>query len=35
MDGKVEFAADLEEAISKNNKTSKVVCVNKGYSLFI
>lgn len=35
MDGKVEFAADLEEAISKNNKTSKVVCVNKGYSLSI
>lgn len=35
MAGKVSFAADLEEAISKNNKTSKVICVNKGYSLSI
>lgn len=35
MDGKVEFASDLEEAISKNDKTSKVICVNKGYSLSI
>lgn len=35
MDGKLGFAKELEKAISKNNKTAKVVCVNKGYSLKI
>lgn len=33
MEGKLGFAADLEEEISKKDKTSKVVCVNKGYTL--
>lgn len=35
MENKITFSYELEEAISKNNKTSKVVCVNKGYSLTI
>lgn len=35
MSGKIEFASDLEKAISKNDKTSKVICVNKGYSISI
>ena len=35
MKGKVEFASELETAISKKNNTSKVVCVNKGYVLTI
>lgn len=33
MSGKIEFARDLEKEISKNDKTSKVVCVNKNYSI--
>lgn len=33
MNGKIEFANELEVAISKNNKTSKVICVNKGHAL--
>lgn len=33
MEGKREFAADLEQEISKKDKTSKVVCVNKSYML--
>lgn len=33
MEGKREFAADLEREISKKDKTSKVVCVNKSYML--
>ena len=33
MEGKRGFAADLENEISKKDKTSKVVCVNKGYTL--
>lgn len=33
MQGKVEFANELANAISKNNKTSKVICVNKGHTL--
>lgn len=33
MDSKREFAIDLEQEISKKNKTSKVVCVNKSYML--
>lgn len=33
MDGKIEFARDLEKEISKNNNTSKVVVANKGYIL--
>ena len=35
MDGKLEFVQDLEQALSKNNMTSKVVCTNKGYTLTI
>ena len=35
MSGKLSFAKELEKEISKNNKTSRVVCVNKGYSLTI
>lgn len=35
MEGKIGFAKELEFAISKNNKTSKVVCVNKGHILTI
>lgn len=33
MEGKREFAADLERELSKKDKTSKVVCVNKSYML--
>lgn len=33
MNGKIEFAKDLQEEISKNNNTSKVVVAHKGYSL--
>ena len=33
MDSKREFAIDLEQEISKKDKTSKVVCVNKSYML--
>ena len=33
MDGKLEFAKELQEEISKNNNTSKVVVANKGYTL--
>ena len=33
MNGKIEFSKHLQEAISKNNNTSKVVVANKGYSL--
>lgn len=33
MDGKISFAKDLQEEISKNNNTSKVVIANKGYKL--
>lgn len=35
MDGKIEFAADLRQAIHKKDRTSKVVCVTKDYSLTI
>lgn len=35
MEDKLRFAEELEDAISKNNKTSKVVCVNKGAVLTI
>ena len=35
MEGKLDFAADLELAISKKDKTAKVVCVNKGYTFGI
>lgn len=31
--GKEEFAKDLGRKISKKNKTSRVICVNKGYSI--
>lgn len=34
-DGKLEFAADLEKEVSKKNKTSKVICVNQGFELFL
>lgn len=33
MEGKRGFAADLEKEISKKDRTSKVICVNKGYML--
>ena len=33
MNGKIEFAKDLQDEISKNNNTSKVVVANKGYKL--
>lgn len=33
MSGKIEFSKDLQEEISKNNNTSKVVIANKGYKL--
>lgn len=35
MAGKIEFAADLEEQISKKDRTSKVICVNQGFELTI
>lgn len=33
MDGKIAFAKELQEEISKNNNTGKVVIANKGYKL--
>ena len=33
MNGKIEFAKDLQEEISKNNNTSRVIIANKGYNL--
>lgn len=33
MDGKIEFSKELQEEISKNNNTSKIVVANKGYTL--
>ena len=33
MDGKISFAKELQEEISKNNNTSKVIVANKGYVL--
>lgn len=33
MNGKIEFSKDLQEEISKNDNTSKVVIANKGYKL--
>jgi metallo-beta-lactamase family protein len=33
MSGKIEFAKDLQEEISKNNNTSRVIIANKGYGL--
>ena len=33
MDGKIEFAKVLQEAVSKNDHTSKVIVANKGYKL--
>ena len=33
MDSKIEFAKELQDEISKNNNTSKVVVANKGYTL--
>ena len=33
MDGKIEFSKDLQEEVSKNNNTSKVIVANKGYQL--
>ena len=33
MNGKAKFANELESAISKNDKTSKVICVNRGHIL--
>ena len=35
MNGKIEFSKDLQEEISKNNNTGKVVVANKGYSLLL
>lgn len=33
MDGKIEFAKELQEEISKNNNTSRVIICNKKYEL--
>jgi metallo-beta-lactamase family protein len=33
MDGKIEFAKELQEEVSKNNNTSKVIICNKKYVL--
>jgi metallo-beta-lactamase family protein len=33
MNGKIEFAKELQEEVSKNNNTGKVIVTNKGYSL--
>lgn len=33
MNGKIAFAKDLQEEISKNDNTSKVIIANKGYKL--
>ena len=33
MNGKIEFSKDLQEEISENDNTSKVVIANKGYRL--
>ena len=33
MDGKVEFAADLKDAIADCSKTTKVCVVNKGTTI--
>ena len=33
MNGKIEFAKELQKEISKNNNTSRVIVANKGYSL--
>lgn len=35
MNGKIEFAKELQEEISKNNNTSRVVIANKGYELLL
>lgn len=33
MQGKLEFARELQEEVSRNNNTSKVIVANKGYEL--
>lgn len=33
MNGKIEFAKDLQEEISKNDNTGRVIIANKGYKL--
>lgn len=33
MDGKIDFAKDLQEEISRNDNTGKVIVANKGYEL--
>ena len=33
MNGKIAFAKDLQEEISKNNNTSKVIVCNKKYKI--
>lgn len=35
MNGKLEFTKDLQEEISKNDNTSKIVVANKGYELLL
>ena len=35
MNGKMKFAKRLEDAVSKQDNTAKVICVHKGYSLTI
>lgn len=35
MNGKLEFAQELQEEISKNDNTSKVIVANKGYTLLM
>jgi hypothetical protein len=33
MSGKIELARELQEEISKNDNTSKVIVANRGYKL--
>ena len=35
INGKIAFAKDLQEEISKNDNTSKVIVANRGYKLLL
>ena len=35
MEKKIEFAAELQDKISEKNKTTRVVCVNKGTEIIL
>lgn len=35
MNGKIEFSKELQEELSKNNLTTKVICSNKNYKISI